>query len=41
MISRQKEEKQTVAKTASDFNRAAEIEYGEIPALIRRGKNNK
>ncbi|MEA3369747.1 MAG: AAA family ATPase [Campylobacterota bacterium] len=27
------------AKSASDFNRAAEIEYGEIPALIEEEKN--
>ncbi|MCF6330820.1 MAG: AAA family ATPase [Sulfurimonas sp.] len=28
----------TTAKTTSDFNRAAEIEYGEIPALLEEEK---
>jgi len=28
----------TMAKNASDFNRAAEIEYGEIPALLQEEK---
>jgi len=28
----------SVAKNASDFNRAAEIEYGEIPALLQEEK---